>query len=168
MRIVRRKPRRGCPTGKLWYGSQAEAKADAHFIRQKHTDRNLRAYRCDKCNGWHLTHQPERNHMEPQYVIARSTNAGVFAGTLHAPVTTLPKEGEPVVSLAALVLTGARRIWYWAGAMSLSELAQHGTSKPESCKFGVPATVQLEGVCEVQAVTEAARKSIEEVPEWKK
>jgi hypothetical protein len=104
-----------------------------------------------------------------QYVIARSTNAGVFAGTLTAPITALPAEGEPVVSLESLVLTNARRIWYWDGAASLSELATRGTSQPGNCKFPAEVpSVQLEGVCEVLPVTEAARASIASVPVWSK
>jgi hypothetical protein len=98
-----------------------------------------------------------------QYVIARSTNAGVFAGELVAPVTELG-DGTP---LPSVTLTGARRLWYWAGAASLSQLAMTGTSKPVSCKFPAEvATVVLMEVCEVLAVTEAARASIAGVPVW--
>jgi hypothetical protein len=98
-----------------------------------------------------------------QYVIARSVNAGVFSGELLAPVTELG-DGTP---LPSVTLTGARRLWYWDGAASLSQLANEGTSKPRGCKFPaeVPMVVLME-VCEVLAVTDAARKSIAEVPVW--
>jgi hypothetical protein len=59
------------------------------------------------------------------YVIVRTYSAGVFAGTLES------RKGKEVV------LTGVRRLWYWAGAASLSQLAMTGPSKPESCKFPV-------------------------------
>ena len=61
------------------------------------------------------------------YVMVRTYSAGVFAGTLES------RDGKEVV------LKDARRIWYWDGAASLSELATKGTSKPTNCKF--PAAV---------------------------
>ena len=89
------------------------------------------------------------------YVIVRTYSAGVFAGTLKS------REGREAV------LTNARRIWYWAGAATLSELAERGTSKPADCKFPQPvAEVLLLEVIEILAVSPAARKSIESVPEW--
>lgn len=98
-----------------------------------------------------------------QYVIARSVNAGVFAGELVAPVTELG-DGTP---LPSVTLRNARRLWYWDGAASLSQLAMTGTSKPGGCKF--PASVSqvvLMEVCEVLEVTDQARQSIAGVPVW--
>jgi hypothetical protein len=91
------------------------------------------------------------------YVIVRSTNAGVFAGELES------RNGDEVV------MTDARRIWFWDGAASLSELAIHGTSKPGNCKF--PVSVPREtilGVIEVIEASDKARESIEAVPVWSK
>ena len=91
-----------------------------------------------------------------QYVIARTYSAGVFAGTLKER-----KERE-------VTLTNARRLWYWAGAASLSELAMSGTKKPNDCKFPVAVDeVILLEVIEILIVTEAAQKNIEGVPTWK-
>ncbi len=59
------------------------------------------------------------------YVIVRTQSAGVFAGVLRA------KAGKEVT------LTNARRLWYWDGAASLSELAISGTKKLQNCKFPV-------------------------------
>lgn len=90
------------------------------------------------------------------YLIGRSRDAGVFAGYFEA------KNDKE------LVLTNARRIWYWSGAASLSQLAIDGTSKPSECKF--PAAVQrvlMTEVCEILDVTEKAKLSIESVPVWK-
>lgn len=89
------------------------------------------------------------------YVIVRTYSAGVFAGYLKS------REGKEAV------LVDARRLWYWDGAASLSELAQRGTSKPQNCKF--PCTVDkvtLTEVIEILSVTESAQKSIAEVPVW--
>lgn len=90
-----------------------------------------------------------------QYVIVRTRSAGVFAGELQE------RNGREVT------LANARRIWYWAGAASLSELAQRGTSEPERCKFPVAVDqADLFEVIEILSVTPAARASIEEVPIW--
>ena len=90
-----------------------------------------------------------------RYVIVRTMSAGVFAGMLES------REGKEVV------LTDARRLWYWAGAASLSQLAVDGTNKPKQCKFpvAVPRVELLEAV-EILDVTPQAQKSIEQVPIW--
>ncbi len=90
------------------------------------------------------------------YIICRTYSAGVFAGTLKS------RTGQEVV------LTDARRLWYWDGAASLSELSVSGTRKPENCKFpvAVPEVTLLQAI-EILPVSDEARKSIAEVPTWK-
>ena len=67
------------------------------------------------------------------------------------------------------MLTNARRIWYWDGAASLSQLANEGTSKPGNCKFPAPvAEVLLTEAIELIPATEAAIASIASVKEWRK
>ena len=91
-----------------------------------------------------------------RYVIVRTYSAGVFAGTL------LSRKGKEVT------LANARRIWYWKGAASLSQLAQSGTSAPKECKFPEAVDViELTEAIEILSVTSAARKTIEEVPTGK-
>lgn len=93
-----------------------------------------------------------------RYVIVRTYSMGVFAGTLAAESTETLK-----------ILTNARRLWYWAGAASLSQLAVEGTSTPKDCKFPVAVPrVELTSPngFEVLDVTEAAKKSIEAVKVW--
>lgn len=94
-----------------------------------------------------------------KYVIVRSYAMGVFAGVLDDSSTETVK-----------VLKNARRIWYWAGAASLSQLATDGTSKPSECKF--PCEVDRVELTspqgfEVLSVTEKAKESILLVPVWK-
>jgi hypothetical protein len=90
-----------------------------------------------------------------KYVIVRTQSAGVFAGYLKS------RNGKEVE------LINARRIWYWEGASSLSQLAQEGTSKPSECKFPCEVdAVLLTEVIEVLSVTEKAKKSIQEVQVW--
>jgi hypothetical protein len=88
-------------------------------------------------------------------VIVRTFSAGVFYGTL------LKKEGKEVK------MANARRLWYWSGANSLSELAEKGVKYPESCKFPVAVkTVELTEAIEILETTEEAQKSVEAVPVW--
>ena len=76
--------------------------------------------------------------------------------------TVAERDGKEVT------LTNARRIWYWDGAATLSQLATEGTSKPGNCKFPAPvAEVVLTEAIEFIPATEAAIASIAAVPEWK-
>ena len=91
-----------------------------------------------------------------KYVIVRTYSAGVFAGYL------VSRKGQEVV------LKDARRLWYWKGASSLSQLAMEGVKLPNECKFPCPVnTVELLQVIEILDVTETAKKIIQEVPIWK-
>ena len=93
--------------------------------------------------------------MEGRYCMVRTYSAGVFAGTVKS------RNGKEAV------LTDARRIWYWKGAASLSQLATVGTSAPKQCKFPVPvAEVLLTEVIEIIPITDEARESISKVPVW--
>ena len=91
------------------------------------------------------------------YKIVRTHSAGVFAGYIES------RNGQEVV------MTNARRLWYWDGACSLSQLAMEGTKKPENCKFPCEVDrVELLQVIEILDVTEIAQKSISDVKIWKK
>lgn len=92
---------------------------------------------------------------EAARVIVRSKEAGVFAGLLES------RCGSEVV------LTNARRLWYWAGAATLSELAMVGTGKPKECKFPMAvSTIAVLGVCEIIPMTADAWNSIMSAPVW--
>jgi len=91
-----------------------------------------------------------------EYVIVRTYSAGCFAGTL------VKRDGKEVE------MTNARRLWYWAGAASLSQLAQTGTSRPADCKF--PEAVDrilLTEAIEIISVSVVAKASIDGVKVWK-
>jgi hypothetical protein len=65
-------------------------------------------------------------------------------------------------------MENARRIWYWQGAATLSQLALEGTKKPQGCKFPAPVSVTLIGVIEIIPATEIAERSITQlVPVWR-
>jgi Domain of unknown function (DUF6948) len=91
-----------------------------------------------------------------KYVIVRTYSAGVFAGELKS------KKGKEVV------LNNARRLWFWSGAASLSQLSVDGVLKPDNCKF--PCTVKeiiLTEAIEILPCTAKAKKSIASVKVWK-
>ena len=90
-------------------------------------------------------------------VIIRGSRSGVEFGTLVA------KNGSEVT------LENARRIWYWSGAASLSQLAMDGTTNPNSCKFTVTVdSITILDAIEIIPCTDKAIKSIEEVSVWKR
>ena len=89
------------------------------------------------------------------YVICRTYSAGVFAGTL------VSRKGQEVE------LKQARRLWYWDGAASLSQLAMEGVKKPENCKFPCEvSSVVLLNAIELLPVTKQAKASIAQVKIW--
>ena len=95
--------------------------------------------------------------MEEEYFIVRTYSAGVFAGGI------VKREGKEVV------MKNARRLWYWSGAASLSQLAMEGIQDPKNCKF--PCEVEqiiLTEAIEILTCTEKAKKSIAEVIVWTK
>ena len=90
------------------------------------------------------------------YVIIRTYSAGVHAGYLES------HNGK------AVTLRNSRRLWKWAGAFTLSELAKNGTAKPNECKFATTINkILLTEAIEIIACTEKAQKSIEGVGDYK-
>ena len=89
-------------------------------------------------------------------VIIRGDRSGVEFGEL------VEQNGSVVT------LKNARRLWYWAGAASLSQLATDGTKRPQDCKFTVTvSSITILDAVEIIPCTDKAIKSIEEVDEWK-
>lgn len=96
--------------------------------------------------------------MDPKmtdYKIVRTYSAGVFFGKIES------RNGKEVV------MTDARRLWYWSGAASLSQLAMEGVKNPTECKFPCAVDrVELLQAIEILDVTEVAKQSIDGVPVW--
>ena len=89
-------------------------------------------------------------------VIIRGDRSGVEFGELV-------EQNSSVVTLK-----NARRLWYWAGAASLSQLAMEGTKRPQDCKFTVTvSSITILDAVEIIPCTDKSIKSIEEVDEWK-
>lgn len=92
-----------------------------------------------------------------KYVMVRCYAAGVFCGNLE-----LQDNVNRVV-----VLRNSRRIWKWAGAASLSQLAMEGTKKPEECMF--PCEVGRHELFQVEEIIDMpleAELNIKAVPVW--
>lgn len=91
--------------------------------------------------------------------IIRTNRAGVFFGTL-ADYDTVTRTAE---------LHNTRRLWYWSGSASLSQLAVEGVKNPIGCKFTIAVPqMQVMEVIEIIPCTDVAIKNIESVAIWKK
>jgi hypothetical protein len=101
------------------------------------------------------------NEMAPKvdglpFVIIRTYSAGVHMGYLKSR------------NWKEVQLLKTRRIWYWAGAASLSQLAHDGTTKPNDCKFTVELeSIELMEAIEVIPVTAKAEQILKSVNIWK-
>lgn len=94
-----------------------------------------------------------------KYCICRGYRVGVWAGTIQ--------KVTPIDDALEVICSDARRIWYWEGASTLSELAKFGTSKSQGCKFPCPvAKVLLKDIYEIIETTPEAKTSIESVAIW--
>ncbi len=90
-----------------------------------------------------------------KYVIVRSNLSGVWAGYLHE------RNGQEIT------LKNARRLWYWSGAASCSQLAVDGVSNHKECKFPCEVEeVMLSQWVEIIPATPKAQESIAKVKVW--
>lgn len=88
--------------------------------------------------------------------IVRGDRSGVFYGEI------VDRKGQEVE------LKNCRRLWYWDGANSISELAKNGTKKPKNCKFTVYVeSIEILDAIEINECSEEAIKNIEGVNIWK-
>ncbi len=90
-------------------------------------------------------------------VLIRSYAAGVFFGTLESEAFTLAGK--------VVVLANSRRIHYWEGAASLSQVSQEGI------KTGRVAMIEplkeVANVIETTPLSDAAIANLENQPVWK-
>ena len=88
-------------------------------------------------------------------IIARIERAGVFHGTLD------------YIDNDILRLKDARRIYYWNGALSVTDIAAKGIT---GGKVTIPVTTvefMSDNVVELNECSEDASKAIEEIKPWK-
>lgn len=88
-------------------------------------------------------------------VIVRGDRSGVFFGTITK------KDGREVT------LKDCRRLWYWSGAASISQIATDGVANPDNCKFTVTVeSIVILDAIEIIPCTEKAISNIEGVKKW--
>lgn len=100
------------------------------------------------------------NPRQKKFYIIRTYSAGVFfANVVSSKITAGIKES---------VITNSRRLWYWKGAASLSQMAMEGVSCPNECKFTAPVTTKqtVTNVIEVIECTSKATTNLKDVPIW--
>lgn len=96
-----------------------------------------------------------------QAVLIRSVHSGVHFGFLEKKEDTLAGR--------IVTLINARRVWYWKGAASLSQMALEGVNCPSECKFTVEIeSIEVTNVIEILPLTEKAFNNLKNVPVWKK
>ena len=104
---------------------------------------------------------PVMNTEGLKVVLIRSYAAGVHYGYL--------KSEEFTSSGKVVTLVNTRRIWYWDGAASLSQMALSGVTKPENCKFSVAiAENEIVNVIETIPLTYNALHNLNNVASWVK
>lgn len=95
------------------------------------------------------------NNFIGKKVIVRGDRSGVFFGILAE------QENRTVI------LNKCRRLWYWDGAASISQLAVDGTTNPSGCKFTVVVPkIEIMDVIEIIPCSNESIKSIESVQVW--
>lgn len=93
--------------------------------------------------------------------IIRSYGAGVFAGYVKSK--TAEANGVNVV------LVNSRRIWYWSGACSLSQIAVEGSKNINDCKIAMVVPYQfIANVIEIIPMSKESFKNIMGAEIWKK
>lgn len=96
-----------------------------------------------------------------KYCVIRSYGAGVFCGYV--------KEQTADVNGVNVVLINSRRIWYWSGACSLSQLAVEGSKNINDCKIAMIVPEHfVANVIEIIPMSEKAKNNIEGASVWKK
>lgn len=87
--------------------------------------------------------------------VFRGNRSGVFFGELA------DKNGQEVE------IKNCRRLWYWDGACSISEISLSGVKNPNNCKFTVTVeSLVITDCIEIDVCTEKAIKNIESVKVW--
>lgn len=98
-------------------------------------------------------------HEGMEFVLIRTYSPGVHFGYLAERKSTLAG--------IEVRLVNSRRVYYWNGAASLSQMAMEGVTKPNDCKISMPVTsIDLVAI-EIIPITEKAKAILGGVKEWK-
>lgn len=95
--------------------------------------------------------------MDNRYYVVRGDRSGVFAGNI------VSRDGREVT------MSNVRKLWYWEGACSISQIALEGVKAPDECKFTVALDeLTILDAIEIIPCTKEAEEIIRGVAEWKK
>lgn len=94
-----------------------------------------------------------------KFYIIRANRAGVFMGKIS------------FIEGTTIGVNSIRRLYYWSGALDVTQLAKCGVTKPDKCKF----SEQLDGndlsiltdLIEYHPMSSIAVKSLNSVRTWK-
>lgn len=89
-----------------------------------------------------------------QTVIARIDRAGVFMGTLAHIDSDIVR------------LTNVRRIYYWQGALSVTDIASNGIKSGKVTKPCDVVEFNRSGLVEINKCSDKAAKCITEIKPW--
>lgn len=94
-----------------------------------------------------------------QWYIIRADKAGVFLAKI-----------ENIIDKDTAVCHSVRRLYYWKGALDVTQIAAKGVSSPKNCKFSVQLSESdkstIFNLIEYHPASDAAVKSIQSVGEW--
>lgn len=94
--------------------------------------------------------------MYGKHVMVRTYSAGVHFGTLEK------KNGQEIL------LKDAKRVHYWEGACSLSQLAMESSKKLDNCRISMAVdTIILDQVIEIILMPDNAYNHLFGAKEWK-
>ena len=94
------------------------------------------------------------------YVMIRSDRSGVHFGYLSVKCDSINSWN--------VTLLNSRRVFYWSGAASITQLANEGTKKPNDCKITMATpSIEIAGVIEIIPITKEAEANLKGVKEWK-
>ena len=92
-------------------------------------------------------------------VIVRCNRAGVFFGTL-ADFDSATREAK---------LENVRRVYYWDGAATLSQMAMEGVNRQSNCKITMAVDeMRVMDVIEILTCTDEAIANLNSVEIWKR
>lgn len=94
-----------------------------------------------------------------KFYVIRADKAGVFIGKI------IEESGGTIIA------NNLRRLYYWSGALDVTQLAKEGVGNPSRCKFSVQLgdddISTIYNVIEIHSCTEKALHTIQGVPAWK-
>ena len=92
------------------------------------------------------------------FYIIRAEKAGVFKAKIES------------IENGTAVCNSIRRLYYWDGALDVTQIAANGVTKPQSCKFSVQMSENdkstIFNLIEMHPASDKALKSIQSVKEW--